>query len=337
MKRFSLRVLLFFVPILIPVANYLALASTKECVGDISRMAKYFFEKGYHNKLDIKPDSLFVQDLEIQDIPDSSTILCFGDSFSSQRPYPYLQPLGEYFNKTIINVLYNVDNAPEEAALGFLANASTSKLPEILIVESIERSCNARLFWIDTTSPLTLEQLQKGKKHKTSTQKKSIDKEITLFYQYRLGKDNATVFTKLNKACFTSKNNEDELYSYYEDTIHYSNQFCDSAANKLLQLFQFAKERNVILFYVVAPSKSTIYTQYINQRNKFFTIEDKLAFDTLPFFFNPTHTLRSLDKNGEKDIYYADDTHWTPKTAKIVGKELTAFILKQLTTNKFND
>ncbi|MBP5189616.1 MAG: hypothetical protein J6031_01720, partial [Bacteroidales bacterium] len=59
--------------------------------------------------------------------------------------------------------------------------------------------------------------------------------------------------------------------------------------------------------------------------------------DTLHFFFNPTHTLRSLYKNGENDIYYADDTHWTPKTARIVGKELTAFILKQLTTNKFND
>ncbi len=278
--------------------------------------------------MDIMPDSLFVQNLEIQDIPDSSTILCFGDSFSSQRPYPYLQPLGEYCNITVTNVLYNVDNAPEEAALGFLANASTSKLPKILIVESVERCCVARLFWIDTSTPFPLEQLQKGKKHKTSTQKKSIDKEITLFYQYRLVKDDGTVFAKLNKACFTSKGNENELYSYYEDTIHYSNQFCDSASQKLLQLYQFAKDRNVKLIYVVAPNKSTIYAPYTDNRNRYFTIEDTPAFDTLPCFFNPIKILRQLDENGEKDIYYADDTHWTPKTSKIVGNELKDFILK---------
>ncbi|MBQ6097353.1 MAG: hypothetical protein IJK99_06355, partial [Bacteroidales bacterium] len=125
-----------------------------------------------------------------------------------------------------------------------------------------------------------------------------------------------------------SKGNEDELFSYYEDTIHYPDEFIVSAAEKLQQLHQFAKNRNVELVYVVATNKSTLYAPYTNNENLYFTIENRDAFDTLPFYFNPTNILRQLDQSGEKDIYYCDDTHWTPKTAKIVGEKLTEIIIQ---------
>lgn len=329
MKRFVLKVLLFSMPILVPGIFYFVLFLTRENSGDIGSMAKIFFEKGYHNKLDIDPDPLFAQDIEIQDLPDSSTILCFGDSFSAQRPFPYLQPLGEYCNKKITNVLYNVDISPEDAALGFLANAPQAKMPKIIIVESIERSVAARLFWIDTSYPLSMEQIQKGKKHRSGTPKKSFCKELTLFYKFRLGWDNKIVSVKLNKPCFSSKGNECKLYSYYEDTIHYSKEFIDSAANKLCQLRRIAQKRNIELIYIAVPNKSTLYAPYSDNRNKYFTIEDNPAFDTLPFYFNPIKILRELDEKGEKDIYYSDDTHWTPKTAKTVGEALIDKIIKQ--------
>ena len=328
MKRFSRRVFAFSIPLLIPVFIYLFLTITREISGDIGKMSKIFFEKGYHDKLAIVPDSLFVKNVEIEDIPDSAAILCFGDSFSAQRPYPYLQPVGEYFNETVLNVLYNLDYAPEEAALAFLASAPQSKMPRIMIVESVERSCCPRLFWLDTTNCHFLDQLQKGKKHSSSTSKKSFEKEFISFCQYRLGWDDGTISAKTNKLCFTSKGNEDELFSYYEDTIHYPDEFIVAAAEKLQQLHQFAKNRNVELVYVVATNKSTLYAPYTNNENLYFTIENRVAFDTLPFCFNPTNIIRQLDQSGEKDIYYCDDTHWTPKTAKIVGEKLTEKIIK---------
>ena len=328
MKRFIIKLFLFFTPVLIPVIFYLALLVTRECSGDIGLMAKIFFEKGYHKKLSIIPDSILIQDTEIQNIPDSSTILCFGDSFANQRPYAFLQPLGEYCGKPIFNVLYNLDNAAEEAAFGFLSYAPQSKIPSIMIVESVERACVAQLYWIDTTSPFTIDQMQKGKKHKSSTPRKSFDKELISFYKFRLGWANGIVPSQLNKFCFTSKGNEDELYSYYEDTIQYSQEMIDGAADKLKQMHKLAKQRNVKLIYIVAPNKSTLYAPHSNNRSRYFTIEDNPAFDTLPYCFNPIKILRQLDENGEKDIYYCDDTHWTPKTAKKVGEELTKLIFK---------
>ncbi len=329
MKRFIVKTFIFFTPIFTPVLYYLSLSTKYECSGDIGSMAKIFFEKEYHTNLDIVPDSILIQDVDIQDIPDSSAILCFGDSFSTRRPYSYLQPIAEHLGTNIVNVLYNIDNAPEDAALGFLANEHNSKMPRIMIVESVERSSVARLFWLDTSHPFSIEQLQKGKKHSTNTPLQSIEKEIISFYKYRLGWNNGVVFEKLNKSCFTSKNNKKDLYSYYEDTVHYSKEFVDSAANKLHQLHQFAKTRKVKLIYVIASNKSTLYAPYTNNKDKYFTIENTPSFDTLPFYFNSINLLRQLDETGEKDIYYCDDTHWTPKTAKKIGEKLTEIIIEQ--------
>lgn len=327
MKIFIKKTLIFFIPVFLPVLYYLIQLTTREGSGDIGTMAKLFFEKGYHNNLEINPDTLLVQNIEIQDVPDSTTILCFGDSFSQQKPFSYLQPLSEHYNKPIINVLYNIDYSPEEAATGFLVNAPKSQKPQIIIVESVERSCPVRLSKLDTTRNYPLEQLSQGKKQTTNTPLQSIDKEIILFYKLRLGWNNKTVFSKLNKPCFTSKGNEDELYSYYEDTNHYNDYNIECAANKLCQLYELAESRNVKLIYVIAPNKSSLYAPYTDNKNRYFTIENNPAFDTLAFYFNPIKLLRELEKKGEKDIYFCDDTHWTSKTAKVVGDNLTKMII----------
>lgn len=60
------------------------------------------------------------------------------------------------------------------------------------------------------------------------------------------------------------------------------------------------------------------------------------TFDTIPYVYNPLSKLRQLSDNGVKDIYYADDTHWTPATAQIIGKQLTSIITKLLKTNNSN-
>lgn len=328
MKKLVLSVFLFFLPVLLLVINYALLSINRECSGDLGKMAKIFFEKGYHDRFNVTPDSVMVKDIEVSDLPDSTVIMCFGDSFSNRRPYCFLQPVAEYFGIPIANVLYNLDLAPEEAALGFIMNAPPSKLPKIMIVECVERYCIPFLFWLDTANSPSFEQLQKGKKHSTSTQKKSFDKEIMSYYQYRLGvKDNNIIKTKINRQCFTAKDDEDNLFSYYEDTINYSDKFIFGAIHKLNQLHQYASERNITLVYMVAPNKSTLYAPYTTKQNNFFSILDSNSpFDTLPYVFNPMRTLRPLANKGKIDIYYADDTHWTPSTAKLVGKELTKLI-----------
>lgn len=329
MKKFVLSVLLFFLPVLLLVINYLLLTINRQCSGDLGKMAKVFFEKGYHDSFDVTPDSVMVQDIDISDLPDSTFIMCFGDSFSNQRPYCYLQPVAEHFGTPVVNVLYNLECGPEEAALGFIANAPESKMPEIMIVECVERYCVPILFWLDTSNPKSLIQLQKGKKHSTSTQKKSLDKEIVSYYQYRLGvESNNTVVSKLNRQCFTAKGDEDNLYSYNEDTAHYSEEYIAGAIKKLQQLHHLATKRNIKLIYMVAPNKSTLYAPYTTEPNNFFCLlNEKSPFDTLPYVYNPMQTLRPLAEKGVKDIYYADDTHWTPTTAKLAGEELTKQII----------
>ena len=311
---------------------------THDQSGDLGFLDKTFFEKGYHDKQLFFPDSIFFEDVDFSEIPDSTFIICFGDSFSKSRPYPFQQSMGEQFKTRIINVLYNLDYYPEDVAVAFLSNAPQNKMPQYLIVESVERECVPRLYNLDFVTPVSLVKLHEGKKNIGSAPKTKLDREISEYYKKKLGMNCYSVKSYLNRPMFSNKSGENVLLSYSGDTVHFSADYLSGAIKKLEKLHQLAKKRNVKLIYMIAPNKSTLYNPYcIDENNFFIVLNTKSQFDTLPYVYNPLRILRPLAEKGVKDIYYADDTHWTPTTAKIVGEGLANIILKQLTTNNSND
>ena len=329
MKRFIIKVFIFVLPVFLLPANYLLLEMTRERSGDLGRVGHLFFEKGYHSKLTPAYEEHFVINTVFDSLPDSSYILSFGDSFSNlvfctQRWNEYT---GAALGKSIFNI-HSLDNDPEGNVLTFLTYCSDSNLPELIILESVERETICRLKNLDFNNPHSLKSISLFPDNFIGTEQ-SFYFKTKEYYQRRLGQNVHLVFSNLNKDVFSSKNTEKKLICYYDDTIHYSVSDIKLATKNLKRLYDLAKIRGVQLVYFICPNKSNVYWPYINEKDKekyFNILERTNTFDTLPYVFNPLNLLRQLDASGEKDIFYCDDSHWTPKTAKIVGTALAEYI-----------
>lgn len=318
MKLFIRKFFIFLLPISLLVFNYLLLHILKEKEGDLSRVANIFFEKGYHQKFNIVPDCILFYDIDIQQTPDNPSIMVFGDSFSNiYRPYSYQQAIGRGIKDSVINILYDFNYSPEFAALIYLLNAPKEKMPKTLIIESAEKYCIPRLnnlFFSDSTSIIQIQ--NNNKKYKAPREKFT---DIVSYYRNKLGMGKGVIVSKLNNPFFSAKNKEYSLLSTFEDTIHYPNPMISIAVQNLLKLEHLAKTQNVKLLYLIVPNKSSVYAPYTNRQDFFFSLEKTLGFDTIPFVLYPLPLLREQLECGVKDVYYADDTHWTPHTASLIG------------------
>jgi hypothetical protein len=90
------------------------------------------------------------------------------------------------------------------------------------------------------------------------------------------------------------------------------------ANDNLNKLAILLKKKGIRLFFMPAVSKYDLYYDYIKNntysRDNLFNILEPLKKE-----YNVINTkaiLSPLIKNGEKDIFYADDTHWSYKASK---------------------
>ena len=84
------------------------------------------------------------------------------------------------------------------------------------------------------------------------------------------------------------------------------------------------KEKGVILIVLPAPDKYDIYCKFIDKnifpKNNFFDYmkEEKKEY----LYINSKDLLLEHVDNGAKDVYFADDTHWSPIASKIMAKKI---------------
>ncbi|MBO7490590.1 MAG: hypothetical protein J6T88_09965 [Bacteroidales bacterium] len=329
MKKIIIRLILFSVPFILLAINYILITKTRERSGDLGRVGHYFFEKGYHTKLSPEIEEKYVRDIPIDSLPDSIYILSVGDSFSNKLLS--VQRWNEYTGKAINKKIINIppcNLSPANIILSYLSVCPNDKLPKIIIMETVERESIPILSSIDINHPESLDDIKYMPKDAFGTSPNSLRNAIE-FYQRKLGMSVHLVSSNLTKPVFSSKGDESKLICYYQDTTHFSDAKIRLAVDNLQRLYNLAEQRGVQLFYLICPNKANVYWPYIKDKDKnmYFNILDQTnTFDTLPYIFNPLPILRQKLNEGELDIFYCDDTHWPPKTAKIVGEALAEWI-----------
>ena len=324
MKRFIFKLLLFSIPFIALLLNYLLITITRECRGDLAKLELMYIEKGYYDKQTSSYDTNSALDVEIGELPDSAKVLVFGDSFANRKPCRYQQTIGEKNSDTVINVRYNLEFSPEDAALTFLQYSSQEKMPKAIVVESVERYCINRLCGMRTDSPIPFDKMTQGKKRYGDRKHKNIAEEAAKYYRKKLGiGESQVITTPLNQNLFSANGYENVLISFYEDTNTVSDEKIILAINKLDTLHRLADSRNVKLIYFIPPNKSTVYHPYLTEKRNFtILVDNDSPFDTINYVYSPIDVLRTRVESGYKDVYYLDDTHWTPVTSHIAGQKL---------------
>ncbi len=269
-------------------------------------------------------------------------VLTIGDSFSNAdtggtNPY-YQDYLSTIYDKNVLNIkkITNNDYSYFDLVIGlynngWLKNHNTKVIILETAVKSIHKRFDKELEFktdsFDTDSIVT-----KIKKNNSFIpQLQTINTANYKFFYYNIMynfKSKATksvVKMKLTKNLFSVSDYENQLLFHYDDIS-----FIDNNKNKiermnenLNKLARFLKQQDIKLIVMPVVDKYDLYSSFIlsnkYKNNLFFEIIKDLNKEY--YFVNTKDILLPLLLNGEKDIYYADDTHWSYKASEIIMKD----------------
>ncbi len=313
--------------------------------GDLGRLGGIPF--GPYDTIFKVPDFLYTENIMDYESLKNVEILTIGDSFSQGYQIGYQNFLGRYLNKKVSNFRVDGFNSIQTAA----ALIEKNKIPncKVLIIESVER--------------LLLNDLGKGKSfndniwsriiisgipsiiHKEDTIIRSSDLnfiKLTSYYKNKFKILQPYRKFDLSAPLFTAGEYSDKLFIYakrldYND-LQYTNisdQEIQNSQRTLNEIQTLGECHNIQIIFLVAADKYDMYYDFI--KNNPYPINPTFSyfsdFDTT-FFINTKNILLPYLKNGEKDIYRVNDTHWSVKAAEIIGNHLGRIINNTIDLSK---
>jgi len=340
MKKFILKTSIFVIPFFILYALNLLLFNPKE--GDLVRLgyiynntspkstinSQYHLPKRYTllSKIDLTTKRKF-------------EVITIGDSFSEQDSLSYINFLG---NKgvSVLHIDAFISGTNPNQTLTSLLNANffDSISTEYIVLQSVERYFNLRNEEIDIDLSIDLNSISNKIKNHT---KKLPDLKVQFFsavtvksllnniQYFFVPKPTFSQTYKYNSNCDNLFLNTPNELLFYQDEIDNLNIKNDSLSifksiEVLENINDLAAKRGIKLIVLVSPDKYDLYYPFIMDNGDlikplFFSIYEQ----TEKKYRNiDSYQILSEKILKESDIYFYDDTHWTPKAAKIIADEI---------------
>lgn len=321
MRRFLLKASLFIIPFF-ALCLYIKFWEEPKWSGDLGRLGKIPFGLLNHIYDNDTIDNYVINCNSIDEIKNAKNIT-IGDSFS-QQDKGFQQFLGNTLKDTIYNIRFNKLD-PEESALYLIENNYIPNCKN-LIIESVERSCIKRLNAIQFNKCI-YDSITVCKRYITTDKHKFMSlTDIASYIRLKFGYECPFSTVELTKPLFShpkfhsslvflnSKNDSDLSFINYNDSLY------TKSIDNIIRLHTLAKQHNIDLIYLVAADKYDVYSEYI--KNNPFPVNltlDKFKIDE-NWFINSKAIFQRHLQQGVKDIYYVNDTHWSPIGAQIVGE-----------------
>lgn len=337
MKRFILYIIYFSIPIIL-LMGYTKL-NYSISGGDLNRLGKISVRKDYRSifKNEMSQEKAFTNFSELNSNDATHfDIVNFGDSYSEQEGYSFLDYLSRKTDFDILNFnpkAYQIDNYnPVQYIYHFLqANQFQKFNAKYVILQSSERSIIDRCNHTDFN-------YQRAKFDLPVIIEESIEHEVPFGVNTLKFPFNSLMHKFNDRAFFTpvyQVDLEKELFSGYNDLLFYKEDLDKVPAKNdtnninlvnsvLNQLALKLKEQDLKLIVIICPDKYDLYVPYIKDPS----YPSPLFYDLLSqkkkeyTYINTKNTLDKLIKHGTKDVYLYDDTHWSPIASKKVANEI---------------
>jgi hypothetical protein len=326
MKRFTLKFLIVLIPLYLVVFYYVFYV-VPNISGDLGYLGKIPFGKEYM----ITPKTNVLKYFHVNTFCNSNLnthfqIATSGDSFSQQEICGYQNYLSNFENRNILNFKRNDDSnlSPEQISLNHLIAGDFRRLKiKIIIVESVERSFiyslnNLKFDSIVSEPKIPLEKVKKS----SWLEKVSEWIRLSIFD----GDDNFVKKVNLNNYYFDDIKRGNKLYFYKDDLL-----FTDVTVNEIKQakvnliiLKRLFESAGIKFIYLVPADKYNVYQSFAfnNPYPENRIMEHFKDFEKTEFFINTNNLLIPMVKNGIKDVYLMNDSHWSYKGSEAVAKEL---------------
>ena len=347
MKRFIIKSGCFVLPFVFSYVASCIFGSIEK--GDLIRTG-YLIDKTSSYRSVFEND--FSRDICYMQLSDVTNqrefdILTIGDSFSQQKGYGYQNYLSKEENIKVLHydeignpmqILYNVVN-------GDILDRIKVKY---VIIESVERHFTNRIDHIDRVRFTNLEDFKKNDTYKTYTNTSSkllpnSTVKFPLFNFMYLLNDRAFLSgvyqTNITKDFFST--GDKKLLFHIEDIaglLSNNNEEKVSLLNEELNSLSLKLgEKGIKLIVLPCPDKYDIYYEYIENKKKY---PEPLFFSHMSkqqkhyLYIDAKKIIKDALKDY-RDIYFFDDTHWSPIASKLIAREIKKEIMKyKLTTEQ---
>ena len=320
--------------------------------GDLIRIG-YIIDKGdyrsiFKKELDRKILFTKVSSINLK-TPKKYTVLTIGDSYSEQFGFGYKNYLAQKPTNSILHIDRFLSGNPIETAYGILNGDFLDNIKvDYIILQSGERKIVLRAKNIKKTKILSLNMLKNRiKEHgdslkvfKSKDEDESIGNRMIKFpfqnIRYLLD-DNAydsdTYRVKTKENLFSVNTNNLLFLSKDLSIVKVNNDLKASALlnDVLNDLSKKLSKRGIKLIVLPCPDKFDFYYDYIIDNKKYPRPLFFENFENLPktyLYINSKQILKEQMKY-QKDIYFYDDTHWSPWASKIIANELERVIRKK--------
>lgn len=272
-------------------------------------------------------------------------ILNIGDSFS-EREFGYNSILADNFS------VLHVDRFISENQFQTLINFTNGDFfdeydIEYVILQMVERNFSANIQNIKLNNKITIRELDSVMlNHKPKSElpanklfsQTTVEFPLYYFPKFFLTKNylsNELVYNvevNLN-SLFSTKSNK--LLFYYLDPISAkNNNQKENIENLNIVLNTIAlklRQRNIKLIVVPAPDKYDFYYNFIVDK-KTFGFEQPLFFELMKtqkkeYLYIDSKAILTLKIKTSPDIYFYDDTHWSPIAARLIAAKIKSEII----------
>lgn len=339
-KKFIFKSSLFVLPFLLMYGfNW---AFYKYDQGDLLRMGNLYALGNYHDLLlNNLPSEIQYSHLSKIDLNKKVNVdlLTIGDSYSEQGGYGYQNILVDKG----VSVLHVDRFVSKENPLQTLINLTNSQFfdiisPRYILLQSVERSVNQRTTNLSWNSQMNLDSLSLA----IGTYQKKLPPKGPAFFSkalYRIPITNIRyVFEQKppHSKTFKFQTIRSDLFSYGssdllildEDVqqldLKNDKNMIMNLVNQLTRLNDLLREKNITLLVLIGPDKYDCYYHYIANKSNYPEPQFFDVYNKTPKNYLDVDVYSALTKAIEKqpDVYFYDDTHWSPIGAEIVANSI---------------
>ena len=347
MKKFLLNTSLFFIPFIVIFTLNKLLHNQLE--GDLVRIGYIYSNPSpkslVNSQYKIPKQYTLLSEVDLK-TKRKFDIITIGDSFSEQRNFSYYNYLAKKGVSVLhINRFQFLDENPMQTLIQLLNSKVFDYITaDYIILQSVERTFNERIQKIDFDRSFELDSLNNLIDNYIH---KSNDYDIKFF-------SNATLKLPITNIqyLFQSK-------PYYSKTYKYkstSNNLFTNSPNDLLffetdiknlyikndsistlnsiktieKIDTLVKQRKMKLIMLISPDKYDLYYKFIDKNSNansplFFKFYNQAKKEYINI---DSYKILNEKINSIKDIYFYDDSHWSPIGAQIIADEIYGIISK---------
>jgi hypothetical protein len=334
MKKFVIKSLLYFVPFICLYLGYNIFIHSN-LSGDIGNLGQIPFGHSYLKNFESNhPSQLLIIDTSVSEynttyLHKKKSIINLGDSFSRQGSFGFHNYLANILKDSIINIISDKIGTNIRTAISLInSGIIDSTNCRLLIIERVDREL------IESLSALDLSSKYQSFPNIINTQKTDNNKDNELYelcqwIRLQVNYENPIGKNRLDNDYFTDNKYARELF-YYKIDLNFtklSDYDIDKATDNLKLLNELVAERGIKMIFLIAADKFDVYRPFMTDNTMpIDSTTDKLSEIPDICIINTKQMLQDMVRNGEKDVYLVNDTHWSYKGSKAVAEKIKEYI-----------